>query len=274
MTQPYSRHRLLQFSLAELPRDINNQVDGPGYETFLRLGALRSKKSLVGETHGVWSGSTYTTASLQEREVLLSLEGNARIISIRTGYVFQDAGVVQDLIDDEEVSRNRVMTVDFVLTLAPERFGGPLRYMGLSSKPQSLRGHGNVARRAEREQAKLQEIGWGWAYATLPSKTNVANHVKLRSWAKNYPLDDAAEDAPALAALLYLTSSRKNLRALLTMLAKRIGISERDQYFVFAAAYYFGYLCIDHAHLLDEERPLVLAPPVRTASRGYSYVQR
>ena len=256
MTFPISRARLLKFNLAELPRDIFNRPDGGDYESFLEMEEFRSS-SVSGETPGVWSGRNHTYTSLPECNVFTSLEGNSRVISIRENYPIYSEKVTDDVLAGKGSSRNRVMTIDFVLTLPPLNFGGPLRYMGLSSKPPLSKHQTSVKRRASREQKALESVGWMWGYVKRPSGVETRNHTKLRSWVR-YPIDDAINDSRALATLLYSTTSNKPLAALLRMLGRRLGIPESDQFFVLAAAYYLGFVFINHSRELDESRSLVL----------------
>jgi hypothetical protein len=121
----------------------------------------------------------------------------------------------------------------------------------------------DVQRRATREKVALELLGWQWDYVRKPSEVVVANHKRLRNWAKPFPIDDAHDDALQLAALFYRTTSTKNLRELLAMFGKRLGINEANQFFVFAAAYYFGYVQIDNTFVLDEDLPPVLKPPAQ-----------
>lgn len=266
MTHPHSRCRLLGFDIPELPPDINGQPDGPDYDPFLDFSEMHTYRSLVSGINGIWSGRVHKLASKDEFEVFLALEGNPHIISVREGYVIFPEDVLSDIQDGKPVHRNRVMTIDFVLTLRPRNFGGPLRYRGLSSKPATVAERESGRRRARKEEVKLAQVGWEWAYVDVPSALAVANYTKLRHWAKAYPLDEAARDAAQLAALFYRSTSEKGLDRQLVMFGKRIGIAPDDQYFVFAAAYYLGYLALNHAHKLTEELPPVLKPPARTAS--------
>lgn len=197
--------------------------------------------------------------------IFVVLEGNPYVISIREGYVIFPTDVIEDILEGKPVHKNRVMTIDFVLTLRPRNFGGPMRYLGLSSKPPKLANRESGKRRAVKEESKLAQIGWEWKYATVPSSLEVANHLKLRQWAKGYGLDEAVRDAAELAALFYKTTSNKSLERQLAMFGKRLGITPEDQFFVFAGAYYLGYVALDHNHKLDEELPLSLKRPARTA---------
>lgn len=267
MTHPHSRRRLLAFDLAELPRDINGQPDGHEYEPFLNFAEMHSHRSLVSGINGIWSGRSHKLASKDEFEIFVVLEGNPYIISIREGYAIFPPDVVEDILAGNPVHRNRVMTIDFVLTLCPRNFSEPLRYMGLSSKPAEVANREAGKRRAIKERTKLAQIGWGWRYATVPSSLKVANYVKLRQWAKAYPLDEAARDAAELAALFYSTTSNKTLAKQLAMFGKRLAIAPEEQFFVFAGAHYLGYLALDHEYKLDENLPVALKLPARTASR-------
>lgn len=260
---PYSRYRLLAFDIFELPTDINGQPGGHEYEPFLDFTEMHSYRSLVSGINGIWSGRVHKLASKGEFEIFVVLEGNPNVISIREGYVISPPDVVEDIVEGKPVHRNRVMTLDFVVTLRPLKFGGALRYMGLSSKPVRVASSLSGERRAAKEKAKLAQIGWEWRYVAVPNSQKVANHVKLRQWAKAYPLDEAARDAAELAALFYKTTSNKSLSAQLAMFGKRLGIPPGDRFFTFASAYYFGYLSFDHGRNLDEDLPPALIPPLR-----------
>lgn len=269
MTHAHSLHRLLGHDLAELPTDVNGMRDGPEYETFITVDEMRSWKSLRGATNGVWSGRNHQLASKVEIDTFFVLEGNQSVISIREGYPFFSPKVLTDLKEGKPVARNRVMTIDFVVTLRPRNFGGSLRYKGLSSKPEALKAWLAQQRRSSREESKLGAIGWEWDYLLRPPVQKVSNHLTLRRWVKAYPLDDAIRDASQLAALFYRTTSGKTLERQLAMFGKRLGIAPEDQFFVFAAAYYLGYLAVDHTYKLDSQLPPVLTPPPRTTHGAF-----
>ena len=264
MTHQHSRYRLLGHDLAELPADINGMPDGPGYAPFLTIDEMRAWRSLQGGINGIWSGRNHQLASKSEIDSFVILEGNHNVVSIREGYPFYSPEVLEDLRQSKPVSRNRVITIDFVLTLRPRNFGGPMRYKGLSSKPESLKKLPAQKMRSIRERERLATIGWEWGYLTTPPAQAVFNHRVLRSWAKAYPLDEAATDAAQLAALFYRSTSAKPLERQLAMFGKRLGIAPDDQFFVFAGAYYLGYLAVEHVYKLDAQLPPVLRPPPRS----------
>lgn len=266
MTHPQSLQRLLGFDRTGLPVDINGQPDGPEYDPFLDFPEMHIHRSLVSGINGIWSGRVHKLASKDEFEIFLSLEGNPYILSIREGYVLIPDDVLADVLAGKPVHRNRVMTIDFVLTLRSRNFGGPLRYRGLSSKPPTLAERDAGKRRASKEEVKLASIGWEWGYVGVPKPLEVANYMKLRNWAKAYPLDEAARDAAQLAALFYRSTSNKCLDRQLAAFGKRLGIAPEDRYFVFAGACYLGYLALNHEQKLGEECLPALEPPARTAS--------
>lgn len=260
---PPSKQRLLNSDLAQLPRDINGLPDGPNYEPLLGLDDVRSVRSLRSEIVGIWSGRSHWLASGGELEVFLDLEANPHILSIRESYPMFPPDVLEDVREGHPVARNRVLTIDFVVTLSPRNFGGRLRYLGLYRKPESAAATPAGQRRRRKEQRKLGEIGWEWDAVNVPSHIRVANLKKLREWAKAHPIDIAARDAAELATLLYKTQSTKDLDPLLTMLARRLGIPRADQYFVFATAFYFGYVSVKRNEALHEQSPLMLSSPAR-----------
>lgn len=261
---PPSKSRLLAHGLIELPNDINGQPDGQAFHTFLDFTEMRSHKSVAFGINGVWSGRLHKFPSMEEADVFVVLEGVATVLSIREGYFVATNEVMQRIANCEEVYRNQVMTIDFVLTRPPLNPFGSLRYQGLSFKPDRLADTERERRRAKREEAALAPLGWSWSYVKKPSKVAVDNHKKLRNWAKAYCLDDAERESAQLAALFYRSTSTKSLRSQLAMFCKRLGISERDQFFVFATAYYFGYLALDHTVALGEDLVPTLKRPART----------
>lgn len=263
MAHSASRQRLLNFDVAELPHDVNGIADGHLYPVFLQTRDMHAYMSLRSGKEGVWSGRTHILASLDEHKVFFELEANPYVLSIREGYPLASPDVKEDLLEGKVVARNRVMTVDFILTLPPKKFGGALRYHGVYRKPGSLSSTPAGRRRMAKEERALAELGWTWSSVKVPSDTRVAGLWKLREWAKAGPIDNAARDAAELATLLYKTGSTKELDRLLRMLGKRLGIVPADQYFVFAAAFYFGYVSVEKEAVLDEGYPLVLAPPAR-----------
>jgi len=272
MGLPESRKRLLCFDLAELPRDVFNMVDGPSYEPFIGVNDVKAHRSLTSEVTGIWSGRSHVLASLEELNVFFELEANPFIASIREGYPLFTPEVLHDLMDGNDVARNRVKTIDFVVTLPPRNMVGPLRYHGLNSKPDNIGARQSAQRRFAKEKRELEEVGWSWSRVRSPSKDRVRAVRTLREWAKAGAIDDAARDAAHLGAALYKTTSRKELGALLRMLGRRVGISERDQYFVFAAAFYFGFVGLEKNSPVDVNLPVALVQPARSPSKALLYV--
>ena len=270
-----SLKRLHAVGLARLPRDVNGIPDGPDYETFLRTGDLRASKSVKGGKCGVWSGRQHHLAGTDELRGFRRLEGNPVVLSIREGYPIFTPEVLQKAIEGESINRGQVMTIDFVLTLMPYNFGGPLRYLGLSQKKEYLKLTKAGLRRAGREQSSLGRIGWGWDYLRPPKPEESAidfNHEVLFTWATsptNESIDVAERIGAELASLVYRTTSAKPLGPLLAMLGRRLGIPENLQLYVFACAYYFGYLRIAHTDKLGLDRPLRLLPAARNFGGAY-----
>lgn len=64
-----------------------------------------------------------------------------------------------------------------------------------------------------------------------------------------------------MAKLLRRSESRRPLWSLLSSVGKKLGIPQGDEFFVFAAAFYLGYIGIDQTLELDEELSLAQAPP-------------
>lgn len=261
MTRPFSYHRLLAFGFMELPPDINGVPGSPYYQPFYEISEMRAVGSVRVEHSGAWSGRRHHFASVNEYRIFLILEGNPFILDIREQYPLVSKEVLEALLRGERPNRNEVMTIDLVLTLPPFSPGGPLRYKALSVKPEGTRSSKANMLRAQREKSRLLSLGWDWGYVDVPSKVAVANHGKLHGWCTSHGLDSGWEKARDLAALFYRTTSNKTLRRQLAMLAKRLGIREEDQWYTFAAAYYLGFLALDHRYTLDEDVEPVLAPP-------------
>jgi len=265
VSHPASRLRLLAHGIAELPPDINGEVDGPEYCTILTIKELRATLNTKEEVPSVWCGRRLTLASGDEEKKFWVLEGDWNNLSIREGYWYSNRGAEETVLAGERPNRVNVATLDFVLTNPPEPPSRKLRYAVESSKPKSQQRNPTVLRKHEREQAYCKPRGWTWREAPRPSEQSIENHRNLRRWVipPSWSIDDANDDARELAVQLYCTSSTKPLNRLLSMLGKRLGISENDQEFVFAAAYYLGYLGLDHSKPLDPFRPLSLAPSPR-----------
>ena len=60
--------------------------------------------------------------------------------------------------------------------------------------------------------------------------------------------------------------------ALWDLKARRLGIAVEDVFFVFASAYYLGYIALDHSVELGENSPLALKPPTRRFGGGYERI--
>jgi hypothetical protein len=260
----FSKRRLLNHGIVELPRDVTGQLDGPDYVRYLGHAEMLQHLNVLNGLNGIWCGRDLELASNEEADACMVLEGQAKVLSIREGFLIPPEHILQGVREGREPRPNEAMTIDFVLTRPPLNRWGPLRYMGLSSKPSSIKRTDSGKRRASREEVALARLGWEWGYVGKPSAVAVGNHKKLRNWAKHCCIDDVHDDALQLAALFYRTTSVKPLRGLLAMFGKRLGISEANQFFAFAAAYYFGYIQLDHTAQLDEDIAPVLKPPALT----------
>ncbi|NIM49471.1 MAG: hypothetical protein GTO22_09475 [Gemmatimonadales bacterium] len=261
MARPFSLKRLLGFYIAQLPDDFQGLPGGAEYRPYYKLRDLRTRMSLRAEDTGAWSGRLHVLAGHAEYKTFRALEGNPRIVYIREQYPFTSPEVLQALLDGVVPARNQVWTIDFLLTLPPLQRFGPLRYHALSSKPDGLKETPSEQRRRAREVAKLQSFGITCSYIREPSDIEHFNNEKLHGWCKHRGIDEAWGKAQELAALFYRTTSRKTLRGQLSMFAKRLQIPAELQWFFFAAAYYFGFIQIDHRFKLGEDLPLVLKEP-------------
>lgn len=256
--QPFSWKRLLNAGVAELPRDINGQRPSPHYESYLQLTQVYRVRSLAGYMPGVWLGRQLQLTSLGEIRCAWGLEANRFVIDIRENYPMLSPEVLKALMEEEDIARNKVWTLDFVLTMVPERPLGPLRYMALSRKPEGGTESPAAKRRARREAEACARIGWKWAYIDSPSAQCYDNLLNLRAWALAESLDVGAADAQKLAAALYSTTSTKPLSSLLPMLCKRYGIPEERPYYLLACAYYLGFIALDHTRPVNERSALPL----------------
>lgn len=262
MTQPMSHMRLARHGLFDLPVDVNNVPDGPAYETMLTVREMRAKRSLRCIHEGVWAGRQFHLASSGEIGVKMGLEANIFVLSIREGYEFASDEERAKISAGEGSSRNRVPTMDYVVTLAPLVRGGKLRYEALSHKPDNIIFKPGEARRAAREAAFFEPLGWRRSYVRRPGEVEEHNLLKLWDWGRQHPLDDGAQDARAMAQLLRKTQSRRPLWSLLGSVGRKLGIRDGDEFFVFAAAFYLGYIGVDiKNYALDEELSLVQKPP-------------
>jgi len=274
MTNAFSYARLRAVGLSELPRDINGVPDGPEYESFIRVGDMKAQHSIRAGQSGVYSGRQHHLAGRKEVDGFMRLEGNPFILSIREGYPIFAENVLQDAVAGRVSNRDQVRTIDFVLTLLPRNFGGPLRYRAISQKPEYLKRTPKEMRRAQRERGDMERVGWSWDYLGPPkpeSAQTVRNHELLRIWATspdNASIDSVEIQAQMLGASLYQTSSKKPLGSLLAMLGKRLAIPEDMQLYVFACAYYFGFVQLSHAAALGIAAPVNLLPPARRFGGG------
>jgi hypothetical protein len=261
VSRPYSLKRLLGFYLAELPWDIHGQAGGPAYRPFYKLRDMRALYNLRAADSGAWSGRRHNLAGNSEYKVFKSLEGNPYIVDIREQYPFCSQKVLEAALRDELASRNEIWTVDFLLTLPPFQRFGQLRYHGLSYKPENQKETAAGIRRAAREMKRLGEVGWSWSYVQMPSDIEVFNNEKLHGWCVRRGIDEVWAEASELASLFYRTTSQKTLRGQLDMFARRLRVPEEDQWFVFSAAYYFGFLQVNHKYMLKEDGPIFLKEP-------------
>lgn len=260
MTHPASFMRLARHGISELPVDVNGVPDGVHYDTFLTVDEMRPKKSVQTPHPGVWSGRPHHLASLLELRVKLGLEANPWVLSFREGYPYPQDDVYEAVHAGHKPRRNEVPTVDFVLTMAPLSRGAPLRYKVGSVKPRAEERPADL-----RLEARLSKffgpLGWERVRLLRPSSIACANYLKLWDWATHYPLDDGAQDAKQMAKLLRRSESQRPLWSVLASVGKKLGIPQGDEFFVFAAAYYLGYIGIDHSLELDEELSFVQTEP-------------
>jgi len=259
VSNPMSFMRLIRYGITALPVDVNGIPDGPDFDTFLTVHELRARKSVRSFHPGVWSGRTHHLASLLEVQVKLALEANPFILSIREGYPYVADQVYEALDSGQTVLRNEVPTVDFVLTMAPLVRGGPLRYRASSVKPHDEMRLADF-KLEERLSKFFSPLGWERARLRRPTSVACANYLKLWDWGRHHPLDDGAQDAKLMAILLRRSESKRPLWSLLASIGKKLGIPRGEEYFVFAAAYYLGYIGIDQTLELDEELPLIQMP--------------
>ncbi len=92
-----------------------------------------------------------------------------------------------------------------------------------------------------------------------PTPVARANYLKLWDWGRHHPLDDGAQDAKQMAKLLLCSESKRPRWSVLASVGKKLGIPQGDEFFVFAAAFYLGYIGIDQTYALDEEMSLIQA---------------
>lgn len=265
MSKPASRLRLLAQGVSQLPADINGEVDGPEYEPYLLINDMRAVMSTRKEVEMVWGGRRMSLASNEEENAFVVLEGQWDILSVREGYWYSDRDAEAEVFAGGKPNRVNVSTIDFVLTRCPLPPSRLLRYLAVSSKPLRVAESQKGRVRHAREQSYATPRGWGWVHLKPPREQAVTNHKTLRRWIlpSEGSIDELDADARELAALLYSSTSSKPLDGLLRMTAKRLGIQEGDQYPVFCAAYYLGYLGLNHDQALDPSEPLSLAPAPR-----------
>lgn len=258
MPKRYSNKRLLGFYLTELPVDINGVKAGPDFDPFLTVRDIRTVGSLRAVDPGVWSGRRHQLAGDEEFRGFKSLEGNRRVVDIREGYPLAPPEVLQNALEGKKNYLNQILTLDFVVTLPPIQRFEPLRYCGVSIKPTNIRIKPSEMRRHAKVMQRLRDIGWSWTYLNRPSDVEHFNHEKLAGWCYLRCIDEVYESSIELAAAFHRTTSKKTLRRQLTIFARRLGIPEREQWLTFAAAYYFGFLQVDHRFQLLEDGPLHL----------------
>lgn len=256
MAQPFSRVRLARWGLTEVPADPRGIPGGHLYESFKQVRDLRTKESLRVTYDTVYAGTRLHLASLQEEYVAMKVEANSAVVDLRSAYPCYDREAIRrDLVAGKKIAKTRIFTIDLMVTYEPTLPFGQLRYGGKSVKSPDIREQPEVLRRSERERAFCTSWDWSWEYAEVPAETEIASLSNLRQWARARPLDEGAKDARELAHQLYKTSSNKPLFDLLGMLGRRIGVSHRDQFFVFGAAYYLGMIRLDLNSPVDEEYP-------------------
>ncbi|UXU92367.1 TnsA endonuclease N-terminal domain-containing protein [Burkholderia sp. S-53] len=231
----------------ELPAtDPRGLANGRHHRSFLKPTIGRK-----GLANAAWSPKTqrdHSYLSFGERNVHYWLHFQANVVDIREQYPCFDPDELAAYLDSgRRIPRNKVMTLDFVLTLSPTT-NKPLRYVGVSVKENhELESGEDVWERFARERRFCGEHGWAH---TIYTEKEVPRDVARRTrrvalWASDSDIASDAANAQRLAELMPHGTSEVSLNALMVRAARKLACTCDDAYRLLSVAGMLGFVNID-----------------------------
>lgn len=235
------------------PRDSRNIHNGRLYTSFLRPTAGRK-----GLANAAWSPKTqrdHSYLSFGERGVHYWLQFQPNVVDIREQYPFFDPDEIGAYLDSgRRVPRNKVATLDFVLTLAPAN-DKPLRHVAISVKEAGDLASGEeVWRRFSRERQFCEEHGW---VHTIYTEREISRDVARRArrvalWAKESKLADDAVEARRISELMPRGTSNVSLETLMRRAARELKCSLDAAYRLVSVAAMLGLVRFDFTREISD----------------------
>ena len=193
-----------------------------------------------------------------ERIGLSHFEMNPYVLEIRSQYPEWDRGkFAQRLIRGDDIPKNGVMTIDFMLTIKLPG-SSQLHYHGVSFKPYKDLELDNNPERHERER---QALGlWGATHEimtehTFSEREDVNNQRLFQYMLHVTDINHYAKLARDFAKKLLSSKAKGTYDRVITINANAMGISRDEGYRCYALAHFLGYLRFDHQHELLPKSP-------------------
>lgn len=256
---------ILHWPISLSPLDARGLKTGPSYESWHK--AQVGRTGLSGNFFGIKSGRHHPVHSALEARLRASFDMCPYVLDIRTQYPSWDkAEYERYFLQGRKFPKNRVMTIDFMLTLL---LPGEtcVQYHGVSGKPRRLMDEPAVISRHAREVLQLGE--WGCTHEVLDehavSYCEYANYCLLKSWLLWTDIGRCSAQSAEFAGLVGRSSITGHLDRVLTVLGRRLGHSLEQAYRLFAVAAFLGYLQLDYRFRLQPSMPLCLNPAWKEA---------
>jgi hypothetical protein len=176
------------------------------------------------------------------------LQFQSNVIDIREQYPCFDPEEVAAIRDSgRHIPRNKVMTLDFLLTLAPTQ-DKPLRHVAISVKERRELSDGeDVWERFAREKRFCGEHGWGhtiYTEAEVP-RTVARRARRVALWAALSDIASDAEYAQRISEHMPFGTSQVSLDTLMRQAARKLGCAANDAYRFLSTAAMLGHVRID-----------------------------
>lgn len=193
-----------------------------------------------------------------ERIGLSHFEMNPHVLEIRSQYPEWDRGkFTQRLVRGDNIPKNDVMTIDFVLTIKIPG-SSRLHYHGISFKPYKDL---ELEKNPERHERERKILGlWGATHEimtehTFSEKEDVNNQRLFQYMLHVTDINRYAKLAKDFAKRLLSSTAKGTYDRVITMNAKAMRQSRDEGYRLYALAHFLGYLRFDHRNDLLPESP-------------------
>jgi len=194
-------------------------------------------------------------------DVLIDAEGvpQALVVDLSDSLAGDKRQVAANWPDLHMQLRNKVMTLDFLLTLAPTQ-AKPLRHVAISVKERRELSDGeDVWERFAREKRFCGAHGWGY---TIYTEAEVPRIVARRArrvalWAALSDIASDAEDAQRISELMPFGTSPVSLDTLMLRAARELGCAPDDAYRFLSVAAMLGHVRIDFSFEVNKSSQVI-----------------